>query len=101
MIVVRDIFQIKFGQSKEASTLWKQGIAIAKKTPFGSGNIRILTDLAGPPYYTLILESSFDSVSQWEKSSEAVRANAEWKAWYPKVAALTEHGRREILSVIE
>jgi len=99
VIVVRDIFQLKFGQSKEATALWKQGLAmIAGKA---NGRARLLTDVAGAPYYTLILESTWDSLAQWEQGTKGVRADPEWQKWYPKVAALTESGRREILSIIE
>src|SRR5205809_2730925 len=59
MFVVRDIFQLKFGQSKEATALWKQGVAqIASKA---KGGARLLTDVAGAPYYTIILESTWES----------------------------------------
>jgi hypothetical protein len=99
MIVVRDIFQLKFGQSKEATTLWKQGVAMmASKT---NGRARLLTDVAGAAYYTLILESTWDSIAQWEQATEGVRTDPDWQKWYPKVVALTESGRREILSIIE
>src|SRR5437016_4489082 len=101
MIVVRDIFHLKFGKSKEATALWKQGMAIAKRAGYGAGNIRLLTDLAGGPYYTLIMETMHESVSQWEKASQAIRADAQWQAWYPQVAQYTDRGHREILSVIE
>ncbi len=101
MIVVRDIFQVKFGKSKEATAIWKQGLAIIKTKPFGSGPVRMLTDLAGAPYYTLVLESTFDSVSQWEQASTSLRSDSAWKAWYPQVATVMDSGRREILSVIE
>ena len=99
MFVVRDIFQVKFGQSKEATALWKQGVAqIASKA---KGGARLLTDVAGAPYYTIILESTWDSLGQWEQATKGVRADPEWQKWYQKVVALTESGRREILSIIE
>ena len=101
MVVVRDIFQLKFGQSKEANAHWKQGLAIIKKSMFGQGSVRLLTDLAGPAYYTLVLESTFESVAVWEAASKTLRADSEWKAWYSRVAAFTESGHREILSTVE
>ena len=100
MIVVRDIFTLKFGKSKEATALLKEGIGIIKSTGYGPGGIRILTDLAGPAFYTLIMESTFDSMSQWEQSLMAGRSKPEWRGWYEKVIPFMESGRREILSVI-
>ena len=99
MFIVRDIFQLKFGQSKEATALWKQGVThIASKA---KGGARLLTDVAGAPYYTIILESTWESLSQWEQATKGVRSDPEWQKWYQKVVALTESGRREILSIIE
>jgi hypothetical protein len=101
MIVVRDIFRLKFGQSKEVTTLWKVAIESLRRNGFNAGPVRLLTDLAGPSYYTLILESTFESVGQWEKASQTARANPEWKAAYAKIITLTETGHREILTVVE
>jgi hypothetical protein len=99
MIVVRDIFQIKFGQSKEAVALWREAAGLLKDSGFPT-DVRLLTDLAGAPYYTVILESTFKSLGDWEKAHGAAKDNAPWKAVYAKIIPCTESGRREILSVI-
>ena len=101
MIVVRDIFRVKFGQSKQATDLWKEGIGINQRLGHGRNSTRLLTDVAGQPYYTLILESTFDSLAQWEQSGQAVRKDAAWRTWYQKLVPLIDTGHREILSVIE
>jgi len=62
MIVVRDIFRLKFGKAKEATALWKQAMGIMKRAGYGNAGNRLLTDLAGEAYYTLVLESSYDSL---------------------------------------
>jgi hypothetical protein len=100
MVVVRDIFRLKFGQSKEAVALWKEAAKLLRTSGYGAINVRLLTDLAGTPYYTVVLESTFNSVGEWEKAHLAARDNAPWKAVYAKIIPLTEMGRREILSVI-
>ena len=78
MIVVRDVFQLKFGQAKGAVDLWKQVIAINQKMGYGSMQPRILTDMVGSPYYTLVLESTFESMAQFEEGIKKVLANPEW-----------------------
>lgn len=98
MILVRDVFQLKFGKAREALTVWKEGFAISKKLGFG-GN-RLLTDLVGK-YYTVVLESTYDSLADYEKAGKAVTANEEWRAWYQKLVALTETGHREIFNIVE
>jgi hypothetical protein len=102
MIVVRDIFRLKFGQSREAVANWKQAVGIMRSSSFSAAkSIRLLTDLAGSPYYTIVLESTFDSLADWEKAHTAARNHSEWKAVYARIIALTETGHREILTVLE
>jgi hypothetical protein len=100
MVVVRDIFRLKFGEAKEAITLWKEAAASLRKSGYGALDVRLLTDLAGAPYYTVVLESTFNSVTEWEKAHLAARDNATWKALYAKIIPFTEIGHREILSVV-
>jgi len=100
MIVVRDIFRLKFGQSKEAVALWKQAASALRTSGYGAINVRLLTDLVGPDYYTVVLESTFNSAADWEKAHLAARDNAEWKALYARIIPFTEFGRREILSIV-
>jgi hypothetical protein len=101
MIVVRDIFHVKFGNSREVTDLFKQGIAIAKRTGFGALGVRLLTDLAGEPYYTLIMETTFESAAAWEQAGLAMRGNPEWRGWYQKVVPLIDGGTRKMYSVVE
>jgi Asp-tRNA(Asn)/Glu-tRNA(Gln) amidotransferase A subunit family amidase len=100
MIVVRDIFRLKFGQSKEAMALWKEAASALRNSGYGAIDVRLLTDLAGTPYYTVILESTYHSAAEWEKAHQAARDNATWKALYAKIIPFTESGQREILSVV-
>jgi hypothetical protein len=100
MVVVRDVFRLKFGQSKEAVALWKEALALLRDSGYGAVNVRLLTDLVGEPYYTVVLESIFNSVTEWERAHLAARENARWKAVYAKIIPFTESGRREILSVV-
>jgi hypothetical protein len=100
MVVVRDVFRLKFGQSKEAVALWKEAAASLRTSGYGAIDVRLLTDMAGAPFYTVVLESTFNSVTEWEKAHLAARDNAPWKALYARIIPLTEIGHREILSVI-
>jgi len=99
MIVVRDIFQLKFGQAGQAIELWKQVMEINRKLGYG-GTSRMLTDLVGSPYYTLVLETTYDSMGQMEEALQKVLKNQEWRGIYNKIVPLTEKGRREILNVV-
>jgi hypothetical protein len=100
MILVREIFQLKFGKAKEAVALWKEGLALMKHAGIDVSSTRLLTDVVGP-YYTLVMESTFASLADFEKQTKSHMNDAEWRAWYPKVIALTESGRREIFTIVE
>jgi len=100
VILVRNVFRLKFGMAREALSIWKEGQGIAEKAGLG-GRHRLLTDLAGPDFYTLVLESTYESLADFEKSAQALMSNAAWRAWYPRVTAVSEGGYREILNVVE
>ena len=98
MILVRDIFQLKFGKAKEAKALWKEAEKLAKQ--FGSGPERALTDLTGP-YYTFVMEGLFENLAAYEQSMKDTMGEKEWSAWYQKFVPLIESGRLEIFTIVE
>jgi hypothetical protein len=100
MILVRNIFQLKFGKAREAIAVWKEGLGIARKAGFGSAPVRLLTDLTGPGY-TLVMEVTHTDLADFEKTSKDVMGSAEWKSWYQKFVPLVESGRREIFTIVE
>jgi hypothetical protein len=100
MIVVRDIFRMKFGQAKDANALWKQAAELLKTSGYGVRNARVLSDLAGPSYYTIVLETEYESLAQWEQAHTGAKTNQPFRDIYQKLIAMTEEGRREILTVI-
>ncbi len=100
MILVRNVFQLKFGKAREAIAIWKEGVAISQKVGFGSAPIRLLTDLTGPSY-TLVMEVAHENLDAFERTSKKVMGAAEWKNWYQKFLPLVESGYREIFSIVE
>ena len=70
MIVVRNVFRLKFGKSKEAVALFKEGIAIQKRAGVEM-NQRIMTDLVGT-FYTLVLELTVPNMSALEANMPKV-----------------------------
>jgi hypothetical protein len=98
MIIVRNIFQLKFGKASEAKALWQKGIPIMKKT--GLVPSRILMDVTGP-YYTLVMELQFKSLAEFERSHSTTGNSAAWRAWYKKFTALVESGHREIFQTVD
>lgn len=98
MIIVRDVFQLQFGKAKDAVTVCKAGLENAKDM----GNpipMRIMTDLVGK-YYTLVMESTFDSLSHYEQSMREMFDNEQWRDWYQKLLPFLESGHREIFTLV-
>jgi hypothetical protein len=94
MIIVRDVFQLRFGAAREALAICKEGLE--QSNALGSGApMRFMTDLVGD-YYTLVMESTFESLAQYEEMMEKIFALEAWRAWYQKLLPLLVSGRREI-----
>jgi hypothetical protein len=98
MILVRDVFRLKFGKAKDARALMKQGAALTARA--GLAPQRQLMDLVGP-YYTLVLESTHASLAAWEAAHANAQLTSEWEAWYEKFKAVVDAGYREIFTVVE
>jgi hypothetical protein len=99
MIVVRDVFRLKFGQSRQAVAVWKEGRTVME--PLMKGHApRIMTDLTGQ-FYTLVFESSYKNLHDYEELMKAGMANEDWKKWYQKFLPFVESGYREIFSLVE
>jgi len=97
MILVRNVFQLKFGKAREATALMKENEALAKR--HGNQSIRYLTDLSGP-FYTLVMEMTFDSLAALEKSQSDMMGSKEFADWYQKFTPLVESGYRELFTVV-
>lgn len=99
MIVIRNVFRLKFGKAREAVALFKEGIAIQKRAG-SSFSSRLLTDLTGP-FYTVVLEISGPSLSAFESEAPRLMGDKDWQANYQKTTPLIESGYREIFTVVE
>jgi hypothetical protein len=97
MILVRDVFQLKFGKAREAKALWKKGAVINKKV--GPGPRRAMVDLVGP-FYTFVLEGTYKDLADYERALRKVLGAKEWSGWYRKFMGLVESGRREIYTIL-
>jgi hypothetical protein len=98
MIVVRDIFQLKFGRAKDAMELWKTNSQFFENEDMH--NTRMMTDLTGP-YYTLVMESTFNSLTDYENMMKNELKTDEWRKFYNKFVELVESGRREIFNLVD
>jgi hypothetical protein len=99
MIVVRNVFRLKFGMAKEGVALLKEGIAIQKRAGVEM-NQRIMTDLVGT-FYTVVLELTIPNLAALDVNMPRVMGDKDWQALYQRFSALVESGYREIFTVID
>jgi hypothetical protein len=97
MILVRNTFQVKFGQMKNALALMKEGEAVMKAA--GYKPQRLLTDVTGP-FYTLVLEAEYESLADLERSGAEMMKVPAWRDWYAKFCGFVDSGRREIFTIV-
>ena len=101
MIVIRNVFRLKFGKAREAVALFKEGIAIQKRVGAGLDfSTRLLTDVTGP-FYTVVLEVSAPSLAGFEGDAPRLMGDKDWQANYQKIAPLVESGYREVFTLVE
>ncbi|MER3482691.1 MAG: hypothetical protein C4332_05615 [Meiothermus sp.] len=98
MLVVRDIFQLRFGKAKEALPLAKEGAGLERESGYAVG--RILSDVTGE-YYTLVMESQFASLADFDQARANLASSPAWGDWYARFSPLVVSGRREIFRVVD
>ena len=101
MIVIRNVFRLKFGKAREAVALFKEGIAIQKRVGAGLDfSTRLLTDVTGP-FYTVVLELTVPNLAAFEGAGPRLIGDKDWQANYQKIAPLVESGYREVFTLAE
>lgn len=97
MILVRNVFQLKFGKAREAKALIKENEALHKKQ--GNTSVRFLADVTGQ-FYTFVMETTYQNLSAYENSMVEIMGSKEFGEWYQKFTPLVESGRREIYTIV-
>lgn len=98
MIIVRDVFQLKFGNARPVKALMQESKKLMGEERMK--NMRVLFDLVGPAY-TMVIESSHESLTAFESEMGSVTNKDEWQAWYQKFIPLVNSSYREIFTVVE
>src|SRR5262249_1654240 len=100
MILVRDVFRLKFGKAREGLAVWREMSEQGRRSGAMPTPPRILTDLVGP-YYTLVMETTAKDLSAWEADMKKVMADPNFHTLYQKFSPLVESGHREIFTIQE
>jgi len=81
MVVIRNVFRLKFGKAREAVALFKEGIAIQKRVGAGSDvTTRLLTDVTGP-FYTVVLEITVPSLAAAREAAQRLGGAVYEEEW--------------------
>ena len=92
MVVERNEFQLKFGASAVALSLWKDYLNTVHKDD-NKIHVRIMTDISGPAY-TLIVEQIHETFSEAEPTRCRLVQRNDWKEFYQKFIPLCERSNR-------
>jgi hypothetical protein len=97
MYIIRDIFQLKFGHYRDVKALVDD--AVKRNLMPTAQQSRMLTDFTGDSY-RFILEESYNSLADYEKSLTEEMDRDEWQKWYNQFKPHIESSHREILKQI-
>ncbi len=98
MILVREVFSIEPDHMKNAKELMREYRGMAKK--FDHPQPKIMTDLVAD-HYTLVMETEFKDMKDFQESLEKAFGAPEWQQFYPNFRKLMRGGRREIYSLLD
>ena len=93
MIVVRDVFQAKYGKGGELVDLLKEA-----QPDMPQSYQRILSDASGA-FFTIVAEIEVANLAAWETMVQEIFANPKFGQWFERMVPLVESGRREFYNV--
>jgi hypothetical protein len=101
MIVIRNVFRLKYGKAREALGLMREGLEIQRRVVSGVDfSTRVLTDVTGP-FYTLVLELTVPSLASFEANTPRLFADKDFQANQQKMVPLVDSGYREIFTIAD
>jgi hypothetical protein len=101
MILIRNVFHLKFGKAREALALMKESLAIQKRVLADVDfSTRVLTDVTGP-FYTMVLELTLANLATFEKHSPRLFGDKDFQAQQQQMMPFVESGYREVFTIVE
>jgi hypothetical protein len=101
MLLVRDLFQTKYGRGDELVALFREMMVQAPVTG-ATGRVRsfrILTDASGP-FFTVVTEMEVEGFAAWPQVMAEEFAHPSFAEWFARMVPLVESGRREFFNVV-
>jgi hypothetical protein len=100
MLLVRQVFQAKYGRGDELVALFKEFNTRMQQEGGQGPRFRILTDASGP-FFTVVTENEVENLATWEGRFSASMSSAWMEEWFGRMVPLVESGHREFYNIVE
>jgi hypothetical protein len=97
MLVIRDVFNCKPGKVRPMVEKFKAMAKLSEK--MGMGKTRIMTDVSGEHFWTVVSEFEVESFDEFMKMGTDPDEMKEFEKIMKDYHDLVDHGRREIYRV--
>ncbi len=94
MILIREVFQAKYGQGDSMVALYKE----AQEKWLSEMPSRLLVDLSGR-FFTVVVEIEVESLAAWEARMAQLFATPETADWFARMTNFVESGHREFYTI--
>ena len=94
MYVIREVLRCKPGKVK--ALLERFRLLSAALREMNHEPLRLLTDVAGGPFWTLVAEGTVERIEDFFAAEDALRANAAVRKAMADYHELVDSGRREV-----
>ena len=98
MIIVRYVFQAKFGRGDAMVKAYKEIGALIREELPQVRRSRVLTDLSGP-FFTIVNELEFESLAAWEASRPAIFSSRAFGELMARTGDTIESGHAEFYTL--
>ncbi len=98
MILVRMVFQTKWGKAQEVVDEFKKNADMMRRVTGPRVRGRVLTDLSGP-FHTVVQEMEVESLAEWERIRTAMFSDQEAQQQMGDPGDLLESGRAEFYTI--
>jgi hypothetical protein len=99
MLVVRQVFQAKYGRGDELVALFQELDRRMREEGGMMQRSRILTDASGP-FFTVVSEIEVESLAEWESGFRESMQRPWMEDWFGRMVPLVESGSREFYNVV-
>lgn len=97
MYVIREVMHCKPGQVREMVDKFK--VISEALERMGHAPMRIMTDVSGPPYWTVVAEIEVATLDAFQELEDATMADEKVQSAMAGYHELVAHGRREIFTL--